>query len=184
MATQPPDPAASDPRRDESFLRLFLENERRVYTYIHALVPNWADADDIRQETAAVLWRKFAEFDAATDFLAWALTVARFQILAHRKRCRLAVALGDEVMTAVAADMEAFLRASTPREDALQWCLEKLSAPDRQLVLMRYQPGASTETVAAQVGRSTKAVYKALNRIHERLLLCVRESLAAGGQPA
>jgi RNA polymerase sigma-70 factor, ECF subfamily len=66
---------------------------------------------------------------------------------------------------------------------ALERCLQKLNSRDRDLVQLRYQPDATTEGVAGSVGRSLRAVYKALNRIHEQLLVCVRQNLTTEGRP-
>jgi RNA polymerase sigma-70 factor (ECF subfamily) len=71
----------------------------------------------------------------------------------------------------------AFAETSDRRLDALWHCLALLGGRDRELVQLRYAPGATTQGVAARVGRSADAVYKALNRIHARLLQCIRRSL-------
>ncbi len=171
-----------DRRREERFLQLFLAHERRLYAFILALVHNWSDADDLLQETSAVLWRKLDEFEPGTDFSAWAMSVARFQVLNYRKKQRLSQArLSDETVEALADRMAALSEQSDARRDALQRCLAKLSDRDRELVRLRYQPGATTQTVVDRVGRSLPAVYKALNRIHTQLLLCIRQTLAGEG---
>ena len=74
---------------DESqrqFVRLMTKHERLVYGYILSLVPNWADADEILQETNIRLWEEFDKFVLGTNFAAWALRVAHFQVLTWRKR--------------------------------------------------------------------------------------------------
>jgi len=67
-------------------MRLFLASERRIHGFLLVLVPHWADVDDLLQDTAAVLWRKFDEFEPDCDFIAWALSIARFQVLNYRKK--------------------------------------------------------------------------------------------------
>ena len=47
------------PAKGKVFLRLFLQNERRLYAYVLALLPNRADADDVLQEASLVMWDKF-----------------------------------------------------------------------------------------------------------------------------
>jgi DNA-directed RNA polymerase specialized sigma24 family protein len=44
-------------------------NDKSIYVYILSLVSNTNDADDIMQETAAVLWRKFSEFNPDMAFV-------------------------------------------------------------------------------------------------------------------
>ena len=57
---QPPD--------GEIFTRLFLRNQKRIAGLIFSLVPQGAEADDVMQETCAVMWRKFGEFAPGSDF--------------------------------------------------------------------------------------------------------------------
>jgi RNA polymerase sigma-70 factor (ECF subfamily) len=168
--------------REGLFLKLFLENEQRIFAYILALVPVRSDADDLLQETAAVMWRKLDEFAYGTDFLAWAISIARYQILAFRKtQGRSRVRFGDVTYEALADQIAPANLGSDDRRDALEGCLKKLNDKDRELIRLRYQPDATVQEVADRVGRSLKAVYRSLSRIHSQLLLCIRKSLAEGG---
>jgi RNA polymerase sigma-70 factor (ECF subfamily) len=182
MTTVSNDNPKIDLAREQRFLQLFLSHERRIYGFILALVPIWSDADDLLQETSAVLWRKLDDFEPGTDFLAWALSIARFQVLNYRKKQRQSRArLSNQTVEALADQLMAYRERADARRDALAECLTKLSSRDRELIQMRYQPEATTQSVADSVGRSLKAVYKALNRIHTQLLLCIRQTLASEG---
>src|SRR5882672_6523699 len=66
------DPAAAQQR----FLSLFLRSEREVFRYVAALVPHVADAEDIVQQTALMLWEKFAAYDPGQPFTPWACRFA------------------------------------------------------------------------------------------------------------
>lgn len=70
----------------EEFVRLLKRHERRLNACVFSLVHNWADAEDILQEVAVDLWRRFAEYDPSRDFGAWACTVAYYQVLSYRKK--------------------------------------------------------------------------------------------------
>ena len=75
----------SDPTRhfqdpaeaQQQFLSLFLRSERELFRYVVALVPNVADAEDIVQQTALVLWEKFSAYDPGQPFTPWACRFAR-----------------------------------------------------------------------------------------------------------
>ena len=43
-------------------------HQQRILAYIHALVPNPHDAQDVLQQTCLVICEKFHEFDPQTDF--------------------------------------------------------------------------------------------------------------------
>ncbi|MSU51184.1 MAG: hypothetical protein EXS37_19200 [Opitutus sp.] len=53
LTTPPAEP------RGEEFTRLLVGHQRRIQGLILALVTRGPDADDVMQETCAVMWRKF-----------------------------------------------------------------------------------------------------------------------------
>jgi RNA polymerase sigma-70 factor (ECF subfamily) len=168
--------------REERFLQLFLAHERRIFGFLLALVPAWSDAEDLLQEASVVMWRKLDEFEPGTDFAAWALSIARFQVLSYRKKQRRdRVLFSERTLELLADEMAALGRSEDARRDALEHCIARLNTRDRELIRLRYLPGATTQGVAEGLGRSVQAVYKSLNKIHEQLLMCIRRTLAAEG---
>jgi RNA polymerase sigma-70 factor (ECF subfamily) len=161
--------------RAERFLRLYTENQHRLSGFVHTLVPNWQDAEELIQESLLILWRKFDDFDAATNFFSWAARVAQFEVLNYRRRRKHAgpqlsdVAIQEIAATAVAVSTELELQ-----REALKRCLDELPERDRRIVTLRYQETGTVERVAAAMGRSTSLVHKTLRRIRSRLLRCVR----------
>lgn len=175
--SRPIDPG-SDLSRGREFLRLYQANERRIYGFLLTLVPDWAQAEDLMQETTLVLWSKFAEFEPGTDFAAWALCIARYQVMQYRKRRRAQrIQFSDEVLEAIAERVCATTENFDVRRDALRDCLGKLTERDQELLRLRYGLDATVKSVAERVGRGIDAVYKALNRIHVQLLHCIRKTL-------
>jgi RNA polymerase sigma-70 factor (ECF subfamily) len=167
--------------RGAEFMRLFLQNQRRIYGLILALVPNGPDADDILQETSAVLWQKFDEFDPGSNYAAWALRIARYQVMAYyTTKRRTKARLSDETLDAVVERLASRTEREDARSVALDGCLADLPEEDRRLIELRYRGGASVPDVARSSGRTVEAAYKALHRAHERLLQCMRGKLAPG----
>ena len=172
------------PNRSKLFLRLFLQNERRLYAYILTLLPNRADADDVLQEASLVMWDKFDAGRPPDDFAAWGCRIAYFKVLDfikknQRSRVHFSQALLERV--AETAVEHAGTLQLDARSEALAGCVAKLSSLDRDLLTQRFADGATTQSVAAQVGRSVEAVYKALARIRQALFDCVTRSLAREG---
>ncbi len=175
---------APGPNRSKQFLRLFLQNERRLYAYILTLLPNRADADDVLQEASLVMWDKFDERNPPDDFAAWGCRIAYFKILdfckkSQRNRARFSQVMLERVAE-TAAGQAATLQLDERRE-ALAGCIEKLTPSDRDLLARRFAEGATTQSTAAQVGRSVDAVYKALAKIRQALFDCVTRTLAQEG---
>ena len=171
-----------DLRREMEFNRLFLAHEGRLYPYILALVASWPDAEDLLQETAAVLWHKLDGYEPGTDFAAWAISVARFEVLRHRKKQgRERAVLGDSTLAILAEEMAERVAGLDDRREALDDCIRTRGARDRELIRLRYEAGSTVQGIAERVGLSPQAVYKALHRIHGLLLDCVRRALALEG---
>ncbi len=160
-------------------MALFAAHHRRLFRYILTLLPRLHAAEDVLQETNLVLWRRFSEFRPGTDFYAWAARVAFLQVLSYRKSSRRqSFPLDEEVLETLAARSIESTEHLDNARDALQTCLTKLRAEDRELVLRRYMSGESGKKVAAELGRPQNSVYKSLGRIRQGLLECIRRSLS------
>jgi RNA polymerase sigma-70 factor (ECF subfamily) len=162
----------------ELFVQLVTQYQQRVHLFILSLVPNRADADEILQETNLVLWQKFDEFRPGSDFRAWAFQVAyhkvkSFQERHGRQRLRFGPTVMDRLTTIASAEPDHMPAAL----EALDVCKERLSAQDRDLIERRYQPGATTDSVASDVGRSVAAIYKSVVRIRRALHECIERTL-------
>jgi RNA polymerase sigma-70 factor, ECF subfamily len=172
------------PDKSELFVQLVTQYQQRVHLFILSLVSNRADAEEILQETNLVLWRKFGEFRPGSDFRAWAFQVAYNKVKSfHERHGRDKLRFGQQVTDRLAA-----VAVSTPDNfpaemDALDVCKERLSQQDRDLIERRYQPGATTASVAAEVGRSAAAVYKAIVRIRRTLFECIQRAVRREERP-
>jgi len=163
------------------FVKLLTANYARIYAYIITMVPNDSDADDLMQETASVMWENFSKFEAGTNFVSWAVTIAKYQILSYRKKHkRSRLLLSDQAYDLLVTETEKMQEQSQDRLQALRGCLKKLSVKDRQFIKMRYYEGASARIVAQKVGTSMDAVYRYTARLNHWLLGCVQRTLAAG----
>jgi DNA-directed RNA polymerase specialized sigma24 family protein len=67
--------------------------------------------------------------------------------------------------------------------EALDACLHKLPAAQRELVLTAYTKGTRMDDLATQRGQTPMALYKLLHRIRQALLDCVQRTLAQEEHP-
>ncbi|MFM1995921.1 MAG: hypothetical protein RLZZ111_308 [Planctomycetota bacterium] len=170
---------------DESrqlFVRLLTQHERLVYAYILRLVPNWNDADEILQETNVRLWEEFDRFEPGSNFGAWAVRVAHYQVLTWRKkRDRSRLVFDDAALACLAAAPAADDLGEDERRAALAACLQLLPEKSRDLLTRCYGTDTSIRDVASTLRRSTEAVYKALQRVRLALHSCIERRLAGEG---
>lgn len=171
----------TDPR---FFIRLLMENERRIYAYIRTLLGNPTDAEDVLQESSIVMWDKFSEFDQETgNFIAWSFKIAYYTAQNfRRKQGRSPVVFSNSLFEVIANKTSKMVPALDQRHEFLAGCIEKLPEQDRRLLRLRYELDASVESTAQQSGRTTHAIYKALQRMRSALHDCVNREMSLEGQ--
>ena len=168
----------------EQFSRLYLEHSRNLLGYIITLVGNRSEAEDVLQNVCVVLWEKFDEFEPGTNFLAWARRIAYLKVLEHHRLGRGQAKLLRERFFQVAD-----AAYTTAKDDghllkerlALRACSEKLHHRDREIIACVYERNLSLKNTAAELGRPTNTVYKAMSRIRRTLAECVRRALRNEG---
>lgn len=174
--------AQNGPSQNEEFVRLLLVYQKRIYGFILAMVPNYADAEDLFQQVVMIMCRRFGEFEPGTSFLAWALQIARYELNNIRKTQRRSrVQFSSETMEML---FEQTCRQISRIDQRVQWleeCLKRLEPSDRALVYRRYEQGMAIKDIAQQLGRSVYSLYRGFNRIHLFLRHCVNAHLQAEG---
>ncbi|MBN1395852.1 MAG: sigma-70 family RNA polymerase sigma factor [Pirellulales bacterium] len=164
--------------RDEPFLTLVTGAQRALHAFILRLVPRLSDADDILQETNLVLWSKQAEFTPGTDFRAWAFRIARFQVMAFRKRQSLdRLIFGDELVGRLARLGESCSDSLEEKRSLLIECLQELKESQRQMLDDHYGNRLSGREIAEKSGRNADAVFQAMHRARTALMRCIERGL-------
>jgi RNA polymerase sigma-70 factor, ECF subfamily len=165
--------------RTEEFVELSSRCQRQLLGYIFTLVRNMDDAEDLLQETNLILWRKFDEYQAGTDFTRWACHVAYLQVLGFVRRKRRTPPNFDEGLLLRLADKRLDRRKAYERyRDGLQLCMDRLTASDRTLLELCYGGEMSIKEIAARLDRSADGVYHSLQRIRYTLLSCINHAVA------
>ena len=163
-------------------MRLWTSAQPAVANYVHALVREHGAAKDVLQETALVLFRRFAEYDGQRPFVAWALGIARFQVMGlQRDAARSVITFDDEVLARFTETWAELAPAASDRAAALQTCIERLAAHARRLVQLRYFEELNAEVIAKRLGSNGPAVRVTLQRIREQLRACVERQLHLEG---
>jgi RNA polymerase sigma-70 factor (ECF subfamily) len=174
--------ANNETENRKRLLVLMTKHQRQIFAYIYALVPNRYDAEDLLQETCVVICEKFNDFEEGTDFVAWACQIAYWRVrYSRQKYARSKVVFDQDIVDAVAQTAGAMVEEMDDRHVALADCLQRLPSRDRELLLIRYEPGGGVEEAAQRSGRTVQTAYKALARLRKLLLDCVSSKLATGG---
>lgn len=173
-----------DDFRHEYFLRRFTKTEPALRGFVRSLVPTVSDADDVLQEVAITLWKKFGEFEGESEeeFRRWSFTVAKFKVLSwQRDKGRDRLVFGDETLSLLAQDSESRSGKLSAQREALKTCLARLSSEQRSLVESAYESGTKVEDIAKTLKRTAMSLYKQLHRIRITLAKCARNELQKEG---
>ena len=73
--------ASLEEARAERFLRLYIENQHRLAGFVRCACSQLAGCRGITAGIAANSWRKFDEFDVASEFFSWAARVIQMKSL-------------------------------------------------------------------------------------------------------
>lgn len=177
-----------DSQRMAEFAALLGRHQRQIYVYILSLMPKPTDAEDVLQETNIVLWEKFHEYRSGSSFATWACQIARYKVFQHLQQGhRRPVLMDFDLLAELAAEAEAISDELNDDRLRLTKCLEQLAPEDRVLILRRYAPGETGQSLAEFLGRPANSVYQSLSRIRRRLNECVGRARAVdlheGGEP-
>jgi RNA polymerase sigma-70 factor (ECF subfamily) len=175
-----PDPDA----RAREFVRLLGLHEQELVSYIVSLVPNWADADEIAQETRLRLWEQFDCYDPAKDFGAWARAIAHFMVLAYRKESQRAAArFSDRFVDLVAIEAASLSSKNPSLLDALSDCMAKLGQAARELLWACYAGTETIKDVAIRLGRSVRGTQQSVAKIRTDLQRCIERAIREEDSP-
>jgi len=172
-----------NPSQHDQFAELFVRNENRIYRYILTLMPNWADADEIFQQTCLTVWKRWEEFDLKRPFTPWACGIAHNLVRnVSRKGERGQVLLGEEVLDTLGALRLEQEDALEEHREALAGCLGRLPREQRELIEDYYAGGQDVGSLARRLGRTPNVVYKTLRKVRGMLHDCITGALEAGSR--
>lgn len=161
------------------FIRLLLSHENALRAFARCLLPNWDAVDDILQDASVIMWQKLDGLENEAGFLPWGKVIVRFHCLRYHEQKRAKGVVFSDQLIAMLAD-EAEQISQTEHEDrrrALEVCVQKLSKPERELVLAPYLEHGRIKELAKLGGTTANALYKKIGRLRDRLRQCVMERL-------
>lgn len=162
----------------ERLASLWTQAQPVVSAYLASMLPDYHARQEVLQNTAVVLVRKFADYDEARPFAAWAIGVARLELLKHRaKASEKRVLFSEPVLAAAAERFAETADRQGPTEEALELCLGQLTERSRKLLKLRYTADLATEQIAERVGAKHSAVRVALHRVRKTLRDCIDQRL-------
>lgn len=163
---------------NERFTRLWTEAQPRVAEYLFACAPDFHAAEDMLQNVAVALLRKFPEYDETRPFVGWAIGIAKIEILRHRrKQATSLLEFRPELADELAHDLVEMMPELDRRTDALRRCTQGLQGRSGEILRLRYGDDLKPREIASRLGLNSLIVRVTLNRVRDVLRKCIERRL-------
>ena len=150
----------------------------RLYGFILKRLADRDQALEVLQRTNLVICQKAADYRPGTSFEAWTFTIARFQLMAWRKKCsRNRLVFSDRVYEQIDRKPEQPEVFDDTRVNVLKDCIKQLNVDDNSLLEQRYQKDLPLATIASTMNMSIDAIGMRLSRIRKKLGQCIQQKL-------
>jgi len=162
----------------EQFTRAWTEAQPIVSGYLNAVVPDFQEAEDLLQDVAVILLRKFPEYDAQRPFVAWAIGIAKREVLmARRQHARNFLSYHADLLERISETYEELAPELEARSRALRDCLRAIKGRASELLRLRYEESLKPNAIAARLGLAVIAVRVMLSRTRAALRDCIERKL-------
>lgn len=150
----------------EAFEPLVARYQRVLYNAAYRLLGDREDARDVAQGALVKAYEKLSSFDPRYRFFSWIYRIVVNEALNTRSRRRPAAPLVGDLPGG--AGVEDAL-ASRERKDFVQAALLRLSAEDREVIVLRHFAELSYAEIGETLGVTEKIVKSRLHEARQRL---------------
>ena len=158
----------------EQFQRWWTAALPSLSIFVHGMVPDANQAEDVLQDVAVVALRRFDDFDRSRSFRGWVFGIAKLTVLSKRRQyARSKILAHTEVVEALADTAERHADELIDQRAALRQCLQEVDGKARDALELRYADGLAFEDIAERLTTTAVASRKMLSRLRERLRDCI-----------
>jgi RNA polymerase sigma-70 factor, ECF subfamily len=166
----------------EEFILELTQVQQRLLGFLFKRLADREQAREVLQRTNLVLCRKAEQYQAGTNFKAWAMSVANYEVMAYRKiQVRERLVFSDEVDDMIGSRENEFSSSQKDRIAHLNHCLQLMSPQNRELIEHRYEGGNSMKKIAGEIGGTIGAIRVKLHRLRKLLLECIQNRIQEEG---
>ena len=166
----------------EEFILELTQAQQRLFGFLFKRLADREQAREVLQRTNLVLCRKADNFEIGTNFKAWSMTVANYEVMAYRKtQARERLVFTDEVYALIGPEDDEKSPDQSVRLVHLSHCLQGMSSKNRALLDWRYQGERTLEKIAEEIGSTIGAVKVKLHRLRRQLLGCIQNRMQEDG---
>lgn len=169
------------PNQAEELATLWTASQRTVAAFIRTLLPDINEAEEVLQRVAVVLVRKIDDYDRNRPFVAWAIGVAKCEVLTYRRQHALdRHVFGEALVEQIAERYERLSQERPPVRELLAGCYDALDQRARRAIALRYVRNLPTLHIANEMRMTDTAIRKLLSRARIALRDCINRRLREG----
>lgn len=157
-------------------LKEFEENLQKAQNSLiniiaHKII-NKSDAFDIFQRASVTMWKKYDSFDGDTNFMAWASTIALYEVKNYVRSCiRCPVTFNSEIFHDVSSSLKNPIKENNNEiYDKLNKALSKLDSVSKRILTLVYVDNIEIKELAKKDGKSPQTYYNKLTIARKKLL--------------
>lgn len=169
-----------DLQQSEEVAVYWTTAQRTVGAFIATLLPDFHEAEEVLQRVAVTLVRKFDQYDHQQSFVAWAIGIAKYEVLYYRRqRATDRHVFDGELLERIAQGYQRLAEESDPMRQALHECLQEVRGRARRALELRYGENLRSDSLARALGVTRGASRMLLLRVRAAIRGCVERRLGA-----
>ncbi len=164
----------------EAYAEVVAATQRQVWAMLAGYCRSAEETEEFCHLAFVEAYFRLSQYSPERgSFLSWLMTIARSRLLneIHRRQAEGERSL--RYLERAAAERAPFEDLEGARH-ALEHCLSELAPEEADLVRGRYGERRTSEQLGARLGKTGVAVRRFMQRIRERLRMCVEARLARG----
>ena len=163
----------------QQFSKLWAKAYPAVGVYVTSLVRDYHSAEDIIARISEILIEKIDQYHETCSFEAWAIGVARYEVLKYRRdKARDRLLFDDDLLERIGDRCCEVSREISSRQWGLQQCLKRITSRASEALDLRYGENLHYETIGLRMGMKSGAVRIMLHRTREALRRCIDRYVA------
>ncbi len=172
------------PQKAEQLAVLWTANQPEVAAFLASVLHDRDVVDELLQLVAVKVVRNFDRYDSSRSFIAWAIGIAKNEVLAwRRKQATDRHRFGEALVDRIADLFEQFDEESRPERAALEKCLQESEGRGREAIELYYAGELKTADVAKEMSMAPGALRMLLCRTRESLRRCIERRILSQGGP-
>ncbi|WP_134704667.1 RNA polymerase sigma factor [Ammoniphilus sp. YIM 78166] len=160
----------------DEFERLFEENFHSIYHYVHYMVGNKADAEDITQEVFMKVASSYHHFRGESSVSTWIYTIARRTVIdfTRQKKTKKFLTfwknhIPEDYEAADDIDLPEEILEKKEQKESIEKILRYLPEKMRSVIYLRFIKGLSVQETALYLDMSPNQVSVTQNRALAKL---------------